>query len=118
MTFYRDVVMLPPEEIEMIRSLPHFPALVAMAHLIPREMRVQEDYISGFDHASLGGFGTPTLILVGGDSPATEKAAAEALEEAALPDGRIVVLPGQGHVAHRTAPELFAREVVRFLVHG
>ena len=43
--------------------------------------------------------------------------AAEALE-AALPDGRVVVLPGEGHVAHRTAPELFEREVVRFLVHG
>ncbi len=51
------------------------------------------------------------------DSLATQKAAAEALE-AALPDGRIVSLPGQGHVAHRTAPEPFAREVLRFLADG
>ncbi len=62
--------------------------------------------------------GGPTgTALLGGDSPATEKAAAEALE-AALRDGRIVVMPDQGHLAHGTAPELFAREVVQFLVHG
>ena len=55
--------------------------------------------------------------MVVGDSPAFEKAAAEALE-AVLPKGRIVVLPGEGHIAHRTAPELFAREVVQFYVRG
>ncbi len=80
-------------------------------------MQAEEGYASDFDPARLSDFGTPTLLLVGGDSPAGQKTAAEALE-AALPDGRVVVLPGQGHIAHRTAPELFAREVVRFLVHG
>jgi pimeloyl-ACP methyl ester carboxylesterase len=116
-TFYRDVVSLTPEEIEMIRSLPQYPALVAMAPTIPREAQAEDGWFSDFDPTRVSGFGTPTLILVGGDSPAFEKAAAEALQ-AALPDGRVVVLPGQGHVAHRTAPELFAREVMQFLVHG
>ena len=115
-TFWRDVVSLTPEEIEMLRSFPQYPALVAMAPNIPREAQAEDGYCSDFDPARLSGFGTPTLILVGGDSPAFEKAAAEALE-AALPDGRVVVLPGEGHVAHRTAPELLAREAVRFLVH-
>ncbi len=41
MTFYRDVVMLPPDEIQMIRSLPQYPVLVAMAPTIPRELRVR-----------------------------------------------------------------------------
>lgn len=117
LTFYRDIAAVTPEEIEMIRSLPRYPALVAMAPTIPRELQAEEGYASGFDPARLSGFETPTLILVGGESPEFEKAAAEALE-AALPDGRIVVLPGQGHIAHRTAPELFEREVLRFLVNG
>jgi pimeloyl-ACP methyl ester carboxylesterase len=117
LTFYRDVLLMTPEEIEMIRSLPQYPALVAMAPTIPREAQAEDGYCSDFDPARLSGLRVPTLILVGGDSPEFEKAAAEALE-AALPDGRVVVLPGQGHVAHRTAPELVEREVLRFLEDG
>ncbi len=116
MTFYHHIVMLPPEEIEGARSLPRYPALVAMAPTIPRELQAEDGWFAAFDLAGLSGFGTPTLLLLGGDSPATQKAAAEALE-AALPDCRIVVLPGEGHLAQRTAPELFVREVVQLLVH-
>ena len=119
MTFYHHIVMLPPEEIEGARSLPRYPALVAMAPTIPRELQAEDGWFAAFDLAGLSGFGTPTLLLLlllGGDSPATQKAAAEALE-AALPDCRIVVLPGEGHLAHRTAPEPFVREVVQLLVH-
>jgi pimeloyl-ACP methyl ester carboxylesterase len=123
LTFYHHIVMLPPEEIEGARSLPRYPALVAMAPTIPRELQAEDGWFAAFDLAGLSGFGTPTLLLLlllllllGGDSPATQKAAAEALE-AALPDCRIVVLPGEGNLAHRTAPELFVREVVQLLVH-
>ena len=111
-------MLLPPEEIEGARSLPRYPALVAMAPTIPRELQAEDGWFAAFDLAGLSGFGTPMLLLLlGGDSPATQKAAAEALG-ATLPDCRIVMLPGEGHLAHRTAPELFAREVVRFLVDG
>lgn len=34
----------------------------------------------------------------------------------ALPHSRIAVLPGQQHVAMDTAPDLFVREVMRFLL--
>lgn len=113
-TFYRDIVLMSPEEIEMLRSLPAWPARVALAPTIPREMRSFESYVSRFEPARLDNLRIPTLIMLGGDSPALEKAAAEALD-AALPDSRIVVLPDQGHIAHRTAPEVFVREVMRFL---
>jgi pimeloyl-ACP methyl ester carboxylesterase len=33
----------------------------------------------------------------------------------ALPDSRIVVMPGQGHAAMDTGTDLFAAEVLRFL---
>jgi pimeloyl-ACP methyl ester carboxylesterase len=35
--------------------------------------------------------------------------------EKLLPNARLIVLEGQGHVAHSTAPDLFASEVVTFL---
>jgi pimeloyl-ACP methyl ester carboxylesterase len=114
-TFYRDIAMISPEEIEMLRSLPVWPARVALAPTIPREIRAFESYVSSFDPARLGDLRIPTMILLGGDSPALERAAAEALD-AALPDGRIVVIPHQAHLAHRTAPGEFVREVVQFLI--
>ena len=114
-TFYRGIAMISPEEIEMLRSLPIWPTRVSLAPTIPHEMRAFESYVSNFDPARLGNLKTPTMILLGGKSPALEKAAAEALD-AALPDSQIVVMPHQTHLAHRTAPELFAREVVQFLM--
>jgi pimeloyl-ACP methyl ester carboxylesterase len=113
-TFYRDIALISPEELEMLRSLPVWPARVALASTIPQEMEAFESYVSNFELARLGNLRTPTLLLLGGDSPGLERAAAEALD-AALPDSRIVVMPHQAHIAHRTAPELFAREVVQFL---
>jgi pimeloyl-ACP methyl ester carboxylesterase len=112
--FYHDIALISPEEIEMLRSLPIWAARVALAPTIPQEMRAFESYVSTFDPARLGNLRTPTLLLLGGDCPALERAA-EALD-AALPDSQIVVMPDQAHLAHRTAPELFAREVVRFLM--
>jgi pimeloyl-ACP methyl ester carboxylesterase len=114
-TFYRDIALLSPEEIEMLRSLPVWPARVDLAPTIPHEMRAYESYVSNFDPAKLGNLKTPTLLLLGGDSPALERAAAEALD-AALPDSQIVVMPHQAHLAHRTAPGVFVREVVQFLM--
>lgn len=98
----------------MMRSLPVWPARVALAPTIPHELRAWESYVSSFDPARLGNLRTPTLLLLGGDSLAFAKAATEALA-AALPDSRIVVMPHQAHLAHRTAPEVFVREVVQFL---
>jgi len=42
------------------------------------------------------------------------KAAIEAVNEA-LPNSRIVVLPGQQHIAMHTPLDLFVREVLAFL---
>jgi len=48
-TFYRDIALISPEEIEMLRSLPVWPARVALAPTIPHEMRAFESYVSDFD---------------------------------------------------------------------
>ncbi len=111
-TFMREVVRMPPHELELFKSSPAFPARVAAAHTLPRELRAHEDY--RFDPERFRRLDVPTLLLLGGDSPQFFRAAIEALD-ATLPNNRIVVLPGQQHIAIDTAPDLFAREVAAFL---
>ena len=56
----------------------------------------------------------PALLLLGGESPDWAREGTERIREA-LPDARVAVLPGEGHAAIMTAPELVADEVTRFL---
>jgi pimeloyl-ACP methyl ester carboxylesterase len=111
-TFMQDIAHVPPHEMEILRSAPNWPARIAAAHTILREMRGSNEY--AFEPAHFSSLTTPTLLLLGGDSPAFFKAAIEAVH-AALPDSRVVVMPGQQHTAMNTAPELFTRAVVQFL---
>ncbi|HSN78720.1 MAG TPA: alpha/beta hydrolase [Anaerolineae bacterium] len=57
---------------------------------------------------------TPTLLLVGGDSPFRKLDNAQAMSRA-LPNAQVVVMPGQQHIAMFTAPDLFVGEIIRFL---
>ncbi len=113
MTYYRDIVLMPEQEIALLRSLPNWPARTAIAHTVPRELRAFDSYV--FDTTRFEDLKTPTLLLLGGDSPASEQVATE-LVHSALPQSCIVTLPGQRHAAMLTAPDLFAREVVRWAI--
>lgn len=103
---------LTSEEIAFLKTQPSWERQMANAHTVPRELRANRDYV--FDPSRFEELATPTLLLVGGDSPDYEKADAETLART-LPDAWISVLDGQGHAAMLTAPELFTREVLRFL---
>lgn len=111
-TFFAEVVRMPANELTQLQSLPNWGARVAAAHTIPRELRASSAY--RFDPARFAAFATPTLLLLGGESPSLFKAAIDTVH-AALPSTEVVILPGQQHMAINTAPALFAREVVRFL---
>lgn len=111
-TFLRELVRMPPHELEQFRASPVFPLRVAAAHTIPREFRAVEAY--RFEPERFRHLHVPTLLLLGGDSPAFARTNVEQWH-AALPDSRIVVLPGQQHIAMDTAPDLFVREVQAFL---
>ena len=103
---------MPPHELEYYKTLPAFPARVAAAHTLPRELHAVQEYHvepDRFQHLDV-----PTLLLLGGDSPSFFRQNIEAWH-AALPNSRIVVLPGQQHIAMDTAPDLFASEVKAFL---
>lgn len=112
LTMFREIVEMPPDEIEYLRASPNFPAMVAAAHTVPRELRTEEQY--RFDRARFERLTVPTLLLLGGDSPPSLKKPTETLH-ATIPNSRIVVLPDQQHIAHYTAPELLARKVRAFV---
>src|SRR5439155_12652587 len=105
LTFFREVVKMPPAEMEMLRAAPNWPVRVAAAYTIPRETKANEAYRlqpERFRHLAV-----PALLLLGGDSPAFLKASTEAVHRA-FPHSRIAVLEGQQHAAINTAPDLFA----------
>jgi len=103
---------LAPDEIDQLRASPTWPERVAAAHTVPREVRAEAAY--GVNLAVLGELAVPVLLLLGEESPDWARVATEQIE-AALPDARVAVLHGQGHVATVTAPELVAGELARFL---
>jgi pimeloyl-ACP methyl ester carboxylesterase len=111
--FLREIVGIPQDEMEILRSLPSWSSRLASAHTIPRE------------EASLGSYHLkperfsrmkiPTLLLLGGDSPPFFRVAIETLKRA-IPNSRIAIIPGQRHAAMDTGPELFLNEVMGFLI--
>ena len=112
LTVFRDLVRVPPDELEYYKASPRFPAWVSAVHLAPRETRAEEEY--RFVPERFQQQHVPTLLLLGGDSPDLFKRTIETWHTA-FPNSRIGVLPGQQHIAHYTAPDLFIREVQAFL---
>jgi pimeloyl-ACP methyl ester carboxylesterase len=111
--FMREVAGLPTDQVEFdARSLPAWEARLAAADAIPREERVNREYV--FEPDRFRELHVPTLFLQGGDSPDPFRAAAEAVR-GALPDCRVAVMPGQRHAAMDTGTELFTAEVLSFL---
>jgi pimeloyl-ACP methyl ester carboxylesterase len=107
-----ELVGIPADAMAAMRKTPAWAARMAAAHTIPRELRAVEEY--RFDSERFGGVTVPTLYLLGGASPPHMHRATHAAA-AALPNAQTVILPGQGHVAMDSAPELFLEEVFRFL---
>ena len=110
--FFREVVRMPDREFEVYRTLPAWKVRITLAPTIPRELTIERSY--RFQPERFEQFSTPTLLLLGGDSPPMFRQVIEILG-VALPTSRIVVMPGQQHVAMDTAPELFLKEVISFL---
>ncbi len=100
----------PPEKVELLRSLPDWPARIAAVPTMLREIESVRDYV--LDPSRFANMKTPTLLLVGGRTDPVYRAAIEALQ-ASLPDSRVAIMPGQDHDAAITAPELYVNEVLR-----
>ena len=105
------LIGLSDEEIEHIRAAPSWPARIAAAHTVPRELRAEAEHRG--EASTLASLETPVLFLLGEESPGWARASTEELH-AVLPDSTITILPGQGHAATMTAPALVADEIARF----
>jgi pimeloyl-ACP methyl ester carboxylesterase len=110
---FREIVKMPEPELGSYRQLPMWKVRVQLAGTVARELAVLQNYQFQVDR--FAGLETLTLLLLGSDSPPSAREATEKVA-AALPNSKIIVLPDQGHIAMDTAPELFAREVRRFLL--
>lgn len=111
-TFNREMVHMPDHEIEIQRAQPSYAGKLASIHTVVLELRALEQY--RFDAARMSRVQAHLLLLLGGESPTYFRAAQE-MVQAALPQSRLVVLPGQKHIAMDTARELFLRTVMGFL---
>jgi pimeloyl-ACP methyl ester carboxylesterase len=109
---YRDLVGMPAGEIEILRAQRDaWARRLANAPTLPRELAAERGY--EFEPGRFADLRAPTMLLVGGDSPARELENARGVA-AALPDARVVIMTGQHHAAMHAAPDEFVAEVVRF----
>lgn len=111
-TFYTKNLQMPAAEIAALRALPSWPARLALAHTLPRELRESQRY--RFDPARFSGHAVPTLVILGGDSIPRYQEGMVWLR-ASLPGSKLAVLAGQRHGAIDAAPDLFTATVLDFL---
>ncbi|MFO7526864.1 MAG: alpha/beta hydrolase [Ignavibacteriaceae bacterium] len=108
----KEVVKMPDYEFEKYSKLPAYKKRIEAAPTIPREVTVELNY--KFIAEKFAGLKIPVLLLLGGDSPAVFREATELLDTS-LPKSRVVILPGQQHIAMDTNTELFVETVNKFL---
>jgi pimeloyl-ACP methyl ester carboxylesterase len=111
-TMNREIVKMPEHEIEIQRAQAAHAARLVGIHILVQALLALERY--RFNPARYCAVVIPTLLLVGGDSPAWANRATQALQ-GAVPNSKVIVLPGQQHIAMDTAPDLFVQEVMTFL---
>lgn len=113
--FMTEVVGMTAEEFAAFQANPVWPIRLAAAHTIVRELTAEAgDGDAGSISHLASGVRIPVLQLLGGESRDIFAKSTSALD-AALPDGRVVVLAGQKHAAHHGDPDRFVAEVERFL---
>lgn len=111
--FFKEVVKMPDYEFEKYNKLPVYKRRVELVPTIPRELTLHRSY--SFEPEKFSDMHVPVLLMLGGDSPALFKEAIRVLD-AALPDNKVLVMPGQQHIAMDTDTEMFVNEVKKFLM--
>ena len=99
----------PPEQVGMIRASRAWPVLLDAVPALPRELRAGSRWEN-----PAGPIGVPTLFLRGGETGGRAYLDTFEALQAAFPDGRLDLLPGQTHIAHILAAEAFAAAIIGF----
>ena len=109
---FTDILEMSEDEIAAFRGSPLWPLRLATAPTIPRECRVEEDWV--FQPGQFDGIKAPTLMLAGSESTASLAKATERAT-AAIPHARVHILEGHGHFAHKADPEMVSAVIRAFL---
>lgn len=110
--FMTEILQVPLDGVQELRPLPVWREMVSDAEASLGDWSALVAYDA--EPGQFGALSMPVLLLVGSESPA-ELYQTDALAKV-LPDSRTVVLEGQEHEAMSTAPELFVREVEKFVL--
>lgn len=110
--FLVDFVGDTQEDLALLRNRPIWPIMLANAPTLPPELRAGMSY--GFHPAEVAHVAVPTLLLIGELSIPVLGDTVQQVADA-LPASSVVTLPGQGHGAMFTAPQLLAAEIRRFV---
>lgn len=111
-TFMTEIVGMTGPELEAYRANPVWPARVAAAGTIPRELAAETSKAASLDR--LGAVRQPVLQLLGSASLPVFREATVALA-ARLADGRVVEIAGARHAAHHTHPDAVLDAVLSFI---
>jgi pimeloyl-ACP methyl ester carboxylesterase len=107
-----DILEMPDDEIEARRAGPQWAEYLTAASTVLREARTENDWT--YAPGALAGISARTLVLVGTDTaPALMRSTLRAA--AAIPDARIGILGGHGHLACLTDPEQVASRIAEFV---
>jgi pimeloyl-ACP methyl ester carboxylesterase len=112
--FLRDIVGLDEAKLAEFEASPVYPERVAAAPTVLRELTAGGPADPALARRLAAAVSIPVLQLLGSASRPIFDTATRVLD-AALPDGRIVILEGQRHAAHHEAPDVFVAEVEAFL---
>jgi pimeloyl-ACP methyl ester carboxylesterase len=104
---------LPGAHVHKMRSSSAWSKLASLAPTWPRELKAM-DGLPG-DVNAYAKLACPTLLLLGTESPEHPFRNAIAALSQTLPNVRTASLPGQSHMAMRSAQDLLAREISGFV---
>ncbi|MGI9120220.1 MAG: alpha/beta fold hydrolase [Acidimicrobiales bacterium] len=109
--FFVEVVGNGEDDFASLQQRPIWSLMLDNALTLPDELRAGREY--RFDPSEHAGLSIPVLLLVGGFSGPELVATVQRIADA-VPSSKVVTLPGQGHGAMFSAPELLASEIRRF----
>jgi len=110
-TFFRDMLHVPVEELNSVRATDLWPPIVADAKASLGDLRAMNK--CEFKPQRFREIKIPVLLQIGSESP-RDLYVTDALIEV-LPNARIGELPGQAHEGMTTAPEMYADAILKFL---
>jgi pimeloyl-ACP methyl ester carboxylesterase len=110
--FLAGIVGMSEADLERYRAEAVWPARVAAAHTILREVEAETSPAAGLE--AIGRVTVPVLLIVGGQSRSPFGIGTAALAER-LADASVVTIEGAAHAAHHTHVAAFAAAVEAFL---